>query len=315
MKVFGIIAMIAVIGLVFSCGGGDEASPDDQIKVTVDNLPDVANDKYAVLALLSGTVTDPKVAAQALTTRKIVGNKVTSAMFYPEGHKDAGKAFAEKGNYRVLLVIYPDEFMVQEEMYTGRTTTADPAEKGATVKCGGDEFSPNLGDALAAYTPPAEPPKTFFGIYTGQGITAKITETINFTKTSFDIEDDEFPDDKDFLKFTITEWNTAEVPTKYAKDYNVAYKFTGKITDAKPKNTTGAGYLYGSKTAPGFKQEDIDNETSCHMFIYAKVSGTSFTFIRTTFTKDDNTTNASEKDAITSGTGTAGDLRVYTLKK
>jgi len=86
--------------------------------------------------------------------------------------------------------------------------------------------------------------------------------------------------------------------------YTDAFKFSGRITEA----TSGTNSLYGSQTAPGFSQADITNGTVATMFIYYKGEGSSFTFIRTAFTKTPGTV----PDVIKTGTNANDPPRTFT---
>jgi len=290
VKVFGIIAVIAVIGLAVSC----EAAPEDQILVTFTGIPDAFNGKYATVSL----VKDNAIVAIGYP-KKINGGTVNDAeMLVAEEGSKQGTIFDKDGNYHVSLVVSDDE-EVEAIRYSGITTSPKALVKGSNT-FGVDTLRPDITKAAGG-----TPAEDFFGTYTGTGYKTGVIETIVFTETSFKISDDENTPN-DYLDFTITKWDNATVPDSYKDTYTIAYKFTGKITAGKPVTNSGDKIsIYGTATAPGFSQSDIDNGTVCHMYIYCKGSGGEFEFIRTTFTKEDADTDVT--DAV------AGN-RVFTKK-
>jgi len=164
---------------------------------------------------------------------------------------------------------------------------------------------------------PISKPSINYGTYTTQytsGQQAKnITETIELTETQFLIYDDDVGTTeatRDFIKFKITKWEQATVPTEatYAT-YTGAYKFTGKIIGAR-------GYIPASaqaKTAPGFTFNDVKADATgpdAWMFIYFKTNAdSSITFIRTPFSKEGNVVVNSD---IVTNANNNSPPRVYT---
>jgi len=296
VKVFGIIAVIAVIGLAVSC----EADPEDQIIVTITEIPAGFEGKWATVSLVK---TDGKTPVAAAYPEKIKGGNASGCGM--NDISDMTKIFDKDDNYFILLIIHDSESDIENSLYEGVTKSYKTLVKGDNPFPASD-FRPDIGDFVAA------PPPDFFGTYTAVGYVSTITETIEFQSTTFEISDATTATGAatgDYLKFEIEKWDAAEVPADYST-YTTAYKFTGKITDGKPKDT----FVYGTQTAPGFTETDF-NSTSCHMYIYCNGSGDTFEFIRTTFTKDTDTTNANEKKAVTTGQNFAGDPRKYSKKK
>jgi len=306
-KIVGIIAILAVIGFMAGCQL--EVDPDDQVSITVNSLPNGANGLFTLMYLSSNGVDYDIAITSAL--RGIFNGSTTNNMKYPPGHKNEGKAFGEEGNYYVILAVYDSETpsSASTPKYTGRTTDKVKITKGGNIVAA-SKFTPTISDSTFPTTPTppvGKPPSAFYGTYTGNGAKAGTTETIELTETTFKISDDEkAPPNSDFLTFVILDWADAAVPSTYS-EYTKGYKFTGYIGDGRPNET----YIYGTQTAPSFNQSDITNKTRCHMYIYTKGEGTSFTFIRTVFSKESGTDNTT---AITNGTAPNTTLRVFTKK-
>jgi len=109
------------------------------------------------------------------------------------------------------------------------------------------------------------------------------TETVELSGGRFYLYDNaKSGAELEFIDFSITKWETATVPSAQSGTFTKGYKITGKITGANPKNTGASPNLYGSTTAPGFTQSDINN-TECWMYVY--ISSTGGSFVRTQFNK------------------------------
>jgi hypothetical protein len=111
------------------------------------------------------------------------------------------------------------------------------------------------------------------------GSSKLITEIIGVYETYLRIEDNDYP--PAYLDFEISKWEKAETPSTHLNDYPIAFKVTGIITDAIPKQN-GPPYLYGNRTAPGFTIDDI-NSTECWMYLYFDYDGEEL--LRTRFSK------------------------------
>lgn len=290
LKVVGIIAVLAIIGVV-SC----EVNPDDQTTITITNIPGGANNMYATMWISdSKDLQGNNKEAYAAAIRKISGGSVTCEMLNTKG-----EAFGKNDNYYIMIKISTDS-SGNTVKYTGNSTSKKNVKKGA-VSYDANIFEPIIDDVFGEAQ--GEPPRDFFGTYTGTGYQQGVVETVIFARDSFRISDNSNTP-VDYLDFTITSWDdTVTVPVAYRTNYDTAYKFTGKITGAKPIETNA---LYGSQTAPGFTQADI-NTTVCHMYIYCKDDSNGFSFIRTTFSKE---TSSDVTTAVTV-TGT-NNLRVFT---
>jgi len=293
-KFLGIIAAVAVIGFVTGCGEPDAA---DRIDINISGVPDDAKGFFAQIQIYTTAEYNKgkdNAASAAISSAlaPISGNTATGEMVH------SGKNFADEGSYYVRLAIYENTDTSKKALYDGWTRANQGLIKGNNP-IAGSLFDP----PLASHNFP-KPPQNFFGNYTGTGALNK-TETIQFTQTTFKISDS--PTRAEFLDFEIRQWDAADVPATVSGGFTKGYKFTGVITGAAP---TTDGNLYGSKTAPGFVQADL-NTTSCHMFIYMK-QGTDgkFQFVRTTFTKDSNTTNPDEKVPVTQSDNVTA--RLYT---
>jgi len=305
VKMLGIIAVIAIIGLAVGCGPAD---PEDQIQIEITDFPSGANNYYAYI--LIGDTTAGTTSAQADSSSKIEGGKVNCLMIDEKG------AFGKKGNYNIAIYIDKDSTTVMQASsgqaeFFFYTPSKVAVEKGANSfpasslksldgKVVSDFFSNN----------PDKPAASNYGIYTTKYTSSSktVTETVDLGETKFNISDDENgTTNPDHLDFKITDWKeiaTADLP-KDATDagYIGGYKFTGKMISQK-------GYTTGSttsQTAPGFTAADVKEDGTgpeCWMYIYFKGTAPNITFIRTPFSKSGNL-----NEGIVSGTGGP---RVYT---
>jgi hypothetical protein len=286
IKVVGIIAMLAVIGLISSC----EVDPEDQVMITITGIPAAFNDSYAMVLLCNSQDGGDAVAGSFY--KRITGGQVSNVEMLDA--KDTKKAFGKNGNYHVALDINSAQNGEGSDLYTGITTSKKSVVKGENTY-NTELFYPDIIDYAGA------PSLNNFGIYTTTY--SGITETIELSATSFYIKDDSngagnTPDD---LTFTITSWEEATPPAAIAATYPKAYKFGGKITAA---SSDGDDYIPSPKTAPGFADSDI-NVTTCYMYIYFNGETGSITFVRTAFTK-----SATVVPDVVTGSDSAN--RVYT---
>jgi len=329
LKTLGIIALLAVVGMLFSCGGEEDPNAEpvyvtftglDSYTGAILNNGMVGNttsntsfeDKYAKIYFYSKAGGKSEEATSGKTPIKIVNGKLERVSMVNSSGKQVG--------------IAPDSdspLFVWVKISSGKTDsiTASKADKfkgkenlvfdfqignGSWPIKAGDNFFTLSG---VQNTPGAITPEDdFFGTYTAAGYTSGVTETVVFTVDGFKISDNE-NSPADYLDFTIQKWDEATVPNTYNATYPLGYKFSGIITAGQPVESNA---IYGSETASGFNQSDITNQTSCHMYIYYSANATTgaITFIRTKFVKDSDTENTT----AVSGTG-AGGLRVFTKSK
>jgi len=287
IRVFGIIAMIAVIGLV-SCG----VDPDDQTYIKID-LPEGYDEAFAAVIIYDDIKGTNTLAISR--AKEISGNSVSLALF-----KDNGDAIVvDKGV--VGLVICTDSSMDKDKgeiLYAGATEAVLNLGKGEqTIPI--EKFIPAI-KAIKKQAPAATNYGSYKTTYTLNNVS--VTEIIELSQTEFKISDDsQSSGTADHLYFKITGWETANVPEDYPS-YTGAYKFTGKIT-------SNQGYISAtSKTAPGFAATDANDKESgpeCWMYIYFKGTTGDITFIRTAFSKAAKINNGVV-------TGSDNKARVYT---
>jgi len=307
VKIAGFIAILAIIGFMTGCPTEPEATPEDQVKIIITDLPAALEGKYININLWENVADKDPKAASFIPLSKVINGRVNSSMVFWGSNE---KAFGETGEYVISLGIYNDD-RAQSKTKKGSDPTVDSEVYRAgtpkktiskdTNTFSASDFSPSLAiDFPATQQPGQKPAQDFWGTYTGTSYKSGITETIQLAEYTFRISDNENTPE-DFLAFIISKWDAAEVPSKYS-GYTQGFKFTGYIGDGRP-NTD---YVYGTQTAPGFTQADITAMTRCHMYLYTKTEGNTITFIRTTFTKEDAQTDTT--DAVTNGTA----LRVFT---
>jgi len=310
-KIVGIIAILAVIGLMTGCEL--EADPDDQISITVSGLPSGANNLFTKMYLSTdGINQDVAVTSGA---RIVANGSSTNKMVFPEGHKNAGLAFGEEGDYKVILRVYDTEnpSSTTTPKYGGYTLDKIKFSKGGNTVVAA-KFSPTITNETFPSTttpPPAEPSQDFWGTFTGPAYADNYIETIELTKTTFRVSDNEKTGaNQEFLEFTIQNWASVDVPREYENIAMKGYKFTGIITNGKPISPTGTTQdpaIYGTGTAPGFTQADI-NTTVCHMYIFTNGSGGNYSLYRSVFSKE---TGTDSKAIVKTKTG---DNRQYQRK-
>jgi hypothetical protein len=297
-KFVGIIAVLLIIGGMVSCDM--EAKPEDQIQITFTGLPAKADNNFAFIGLLpalpASATEEPNIVAISSALKKITGGNATG---YMEFANEKGKAFGKNDNYYIAIQIYSNEAGTGEPIYSGWTSEKQKVDKGPNTYAA-NKLIPDIEDYFY------EPPSTFFGTYTGTGATDTTVETIVFNATTFRISDNSAITNP-YLNFTIQDFEEVAVNSSYA-EYTTAFKFTGKITDASPSSGSNS-YIGSTKTAPGTTASDI-NTTVFHMYIYAKGSGSGFTFVRTAFTKQSDWITADKTDVITKADNTTA--RVYT---
>jgi len=296
IKVWGIIAILAIIGLGVACS---EADPEKQTTVTVIGLPEgVDGYDLNVLFTKDDSLSDGWEASAA-SPKPVVNGKSTVQMSNDKGAWDAdGKQY-----YAWIELIDGGV-----KKHTGRSDSKMTIYTGANQWDLSDTstffftFNPKLPSAA----PPA-PPATNYGTYTttytnqsNKSITETVTLTagVNGNNDIFYISDNE-TNPVDFLNFRIDSWTEVSVPTDQPT-YTGAWKFTGKILSQK-------SYTPSGQTAPGFSTADVKADGTgpeCWMYIYFKGTAPNITFIRTPFSKSGNL-----NEGIVSGTGGP---RVYT---
>jgi len=273
-RILGVIAMVAVIGLVAGCL--TEADPEDQVIISFTEFPTKANAFFIRLVLTDELTTNEKILATGGdTAARIRNNTGTNAMLINDGG-DAGKAFGKAGSYYVHMYIYETAAITGDVVYYGHTKSKLPIGKGQNTFPLSADARIGLYDEIEELFALVEAPdENFFGIYTGAGYGDGVIETINFTDVAtFRISDSSGTGgQQNYLAFTIQKWDSAEVPAEYRTAYPIGYKFTGIITGGfQINNNTTGSFIYGSQTAPNFSQTDIDNKTPCHMYIVTTTS-------------------------------------------
>jgi len=294
VKIVGIIALLAIIGLAVGCS----VSPDEQTLITIWGL--YGYDGY----FANVTVYDTDVAATAKNTGVsqfiLIRNGAASQL--PVVGPDLKPAKLATG--AVVLHINDSIDGMGDTIYKGQTTRVVMLGEGE-VFLTPDMFTPPIPDK--------KPAATNFGTYTTEytgtkyssdsdttGSPGTVKETIVLSETSFKISDDARPTE-DYLMFSITSWEPSDPPAD-AVGYTGGYKFTGKITEQK-------NYVPSAKTAPNFnKATDVKADKSgpdCWMYIYFKGETGSITFVRTPFNKE----GSNNKGIVT---GNDSRVRVYT---
>ena len=286
----------------------DAEEVDEQTLITITGIPAGFEGKYATV-IVSADSSFEKILGQSYP--KIIKNG--QAMGIPLYGEKREPVIVKQG-YIVLAISTDAKF--EDQLYVGITDMVIRLGEG-TFEIGASRFMPDITQAAQPNTPHENKPAANYGTYTTQytsGQQAKnITETIELTETQFLIYDDDVGTTeatRDFIKFKITKWEQATVPTEatYAT-YTGAYKFTGKIIGAR-------GYIPASaqaKTAPGFTIDDVKADGTgpdAWMFIYFKTNAdSSITFIRTPFSKEGNVVVNSD---IVTNANNNSPPRVYT---
>ena len=166
---------------------------------------------------------------------------------------------------------------------------------GMVMSCGGD-IEPEEPEPPAPPTP-AEKAAKFFGGYNAvyketAASTTNTNERIKFEEKKLVIWDDtNYHGSLNYLEFEITKWDDATTPSftdtvvGNQDNFKIAFKLTGKIKGAFEKTAT---YLYGSKTAPGFVQKDIEDGTEAIIYLYIQEEDddNDLTILRSIITKD-----------------------------
>jgi len=313
VKVLGIIAVIAVIGL----GVGCSVDPDEQTRITITDLPEGFEGKYAAVIVYEDLELT-KILAVAGSAKKIKDGVAEAIPLFEYDAKTEAKGDAAKVKKGVVaLVIDEKESMDSKDpLYVGRTDSPTNLGEG-TVSIKASLFVPDITNYASGNEPTAseEVEDKYKGTYK---TTYKLgsndqDEFVELTTSSFNIYEkkNNAKDPDNFLDFTIETWDFVEagdLPTGYVE----GFKFTGYIRAGKPVTTTPAASIsvYGVKTAPGFVQKDIDDKTKACMYLLFKADKT---FVRTVFTKQASTPATPIVGNLITGNETPTNLiRVYT---
>jgi len=311
IKVLGIIAMFAIIGL-----GSCEVDEEEQTTITVIGIPTAFNGKYAYVGV-SDDISGSNIREFSLP-KQITNGTVSRLSLL--NVKD-NKAATAKNGY-IKLQINSQEDLEGAMLYSGVTSGPKNLGEGDKTVDATEDFYPNIQDAAKKYQADNtnyKDEKTYFGTYTTiykSGLAndlRDVTETIKLSETLFTISDNEKVVFKtgtvdDSLEFTIKEWTNIDNPDiTYKTKYPNAFKFKGKMT-----KQVGTSFVPSPRTAPspGFSSADVKADESgpdCWMYVYFDSTYDGFTFVRTAFSKTD-TNGAVIK-------GTDGADRVYSLKK
>jgi hypothetical protein len=138
----------------------------------------------------------------------------------------------------------------------------------------------------------------------------QITETAVITKDKITLTDnDRSTDNPDMVEFTVSKWETREVPASVAVAYPEAttnrtfskgVKVTGKITKARPPDSDTAAsttQVFGTTSCPGITKADI-GVTELYFYIYFDESDAEeFYLVKSSFYKANAT---GQQDPITS---------------
>jgi len=310
IKMLGIIAIIAIIGLAVGCGPAD---PEDQIQIEITDFPSGANNYYAYI--LIGDTTAGTTSAQADSSSKIEGGKVNCLMIDEKG------AFGKKGNYNIAIYIDKDSTTVMQAS-SGQAEFFFYTPSKVAVEKGANSFPASSLKSLDGkvvsdfFSNDSSPAKSNYGTYS---VTYKndsgvnITETVTLDVDKFNISDStggKTPGaaDADKLNFKIESWD--ELTTGIPTGYTGGYKFTGRILSQQ-------GYIPSTYTAPtssGFSTTNLASDvktdgtgTVCWMYIYFTGGTGEITFIRTAFSR----TGGTETKAIINDNNTDKNPRVY----
>jgi len=324
-KFLGIIAAVAVIGFVTSCG---EPDPDKQIQIEITEMPSSANDYFVVVSIYdTGTPTTinagqvPSIARSSVA-RKISGGMARGEMVVFKGTSQEN--FDKEDNYFVRFELYPDAAKAQTQAipdltYSGTTGNKVKIIKGVNVikaLTGATALDPiptstNIPPLTTEPAPPVTqpPPANNFGTYSGQSFNYTVIETVVLSSSSFKISDNSGTG-ADSLNFRIDFWEeipAASLPADATSNgYTGGYKFKGKILSAT------SGYLPSNQTAPssaGFSAADANAAGSgpdCWMSMYFTGATGDITFIRTPFSKTSATAGVVKNNPPQNA------LRVYT---
>jgi uncharacterized protein YjdB len=224
------------------------------------------------------------------------------------------------GTETLTATITPSETTVTWESSDPAIATVTGSGAGGNVtavKAGKVTISVKVNGATkAACAVTVIDPATYYGTYTVlyYNSTAKkqLTETIVINSgtytNQFRISDNEKTGTaEEFFLVDISKWELATTPDSYKSSYPIALKMTGKVSDALPTNTDN---LYGSQTAPGFKQDDITNKTDCWVYFYISSDGKKI--IRSVFSKGTGAGTTTAVVSLETSSASTTTVRAYT---
>jgi len=318
VKVLGIIAVIAIVGLAVGCS----VDPDDATRIQITDIPEVFEGKYAIVVVLEDSKEDSKWLGATKVGKKITGGvSDANPLFEVDMENETFKDLVIVKKGYVALFIQDSEKLGEDlgDLYKGITVSLVNLGEG-TIPIKASEFTPDISKYTSSSNTPVAEEKvasfkgTYKASYKSAGTVAAddTIETINLT----DVEKFIISDAKssapgtvvDKLEFKIESWDYADTPSTYATDYPNAFKFKGRITSS----TTGY-YGTNSQTGKGIVATDIKADgsgTECLMYLYFSNTGK---VIRTPFSKVGGTEN---KDVVMYWTATTSypnpPLRVYT---
>jgi len=301
VKVLGIIAVCAVIGLAVSCS----VDPDEQTRITITDIPEGYEGKYAAVMVVESlavtSANDVKYLGAAKVGKVIRGGVAEAIPLFELDMKNEafGDAAKVKKGYILLFITEDENYLESDDLYSGKTIGEEALGEG-TIEKKASIFTPDI--TKNAPKPKANDYGTYSTTYK-YSTDKNVTETIELSEKKFKVYDDYAgTTDPDYLEFQIDKWDSADVPEGYT-DYTGAYKFTGKILKQK-------GYVPSTYTAPGIAATDVKEDGSgpdFSMYIYFKGETSNITFIRTAFTK----VGADENKAIVVDNATDKAPRIY----
>jgi len=322
IRVLGIIAILAIIGLAVSCS----VDPDEQTRITITDIPAGYEGKYAaviVVESVSVAAADVKYLGAAKVGKPIKGGVAEAIPLFEVDMKNEtfGEAAKVKQGYVLLFITEDENYTTSEDdLYQGTSDSAVSLGEG-TIEIKASRFQPDI--TKNAPTAAEEVKDEYEGTYK---CTYKLGENdqdeyVDLSTTAFNIYEKTTAGTKDannFLDFKITKWEFVE-DSKLLSGYVKGFKFTGTIDDGKPVTTEAestanpkVASIYGVKTAPGFVASDLKTTSAC-MFLLFKADGT---FVRTVFVKAADAKDApATADLITGNEKPTEKVRVYTVQK
>jgi len=222
-----------------------------------------------------------------------------TSLFLIKGGSATLAATVLPANSALTWTLTGDDIATLITSNTGCTVTSK-AGGTATLTVKLDSDATKTATCTVTVIDPAAPAVLYNTYTTTYGST---TETIKIESGKLRISDNAKGTGslEDYLEFSITKWETFTTPDKYKSSYPIGLKITGKITEAKPLDTT---QLYGPSTASGFTLAD-KGTTECWMYIYIDNDGK---FIRAPFSK-----TGTNNGTVAVQENKSGTLRVYSI--
>jgi len=242
-----ILAVLLVLGMVIGCGDlpegdGTGTTPGGGNKtvsfsgITVDGSTTQATMKLKLA--FSGAITD--LAKEDITLGGVAGVAIDSLNGTASPYTLTISNFSAGGTLSVTVA------------KTGYNITGNG--KTVVIKSAAAVAADFYADYVATYGTSSNPTTEHVKISAGK---IEVYELKGSTTTK-----------DDFIDFTINKWEFGgETGVTLPTGYTVAFKLTGTLTDAKPKDGTK---IYGRKTAPGLKQTDLNKPT--YVYLYFDVS-------------------------------------------